>query len=168
MKQLLVFKFEGGALLMRLLMLIIASPWLWLVDVVNFGIDAAKATNKKKLAIKTVLLLLVILAMVQLIENACGELNELYFELLKITWLSLKIVSSSTFYVNTLILFTFIITVVIASKCFKTEALTISLSNSCLFDEIFGYVNLRRNLEYFQLKNDSTFFMASGMAKTTT
>jgi len=92
MKQLLVLKFEGTALLTRLAMLISASSVLWLVDIFNFSIDVAKSVNKKRLVAKTILLIIAVLAIIHLVENACGELNELYFELLKTTWLSLKII----------------------------------------------------------------------------
>jgi len=172
MKQLLVFKFEGMALLTRLIMLILASPVLWFVDIMNFSIDLAKSMNKKKLVFKTIVLVAVILVIIQLIENACGELNELYFELLKITWLSLKIMETSTVYVNTSvlsILLMFLIMMFPIIQLLKQQALKISSGdNYYLPDEIFSCKQSLISLLPHQSKNDSTFFMASGIAKTTT
>jgi len=144
-KQLLVFKFEGIALLMRLIMLIIASPILWLIDVINFSIDVAKLVSKKKLVLKTALLIIAILIVIHLVENACGELNELYFELLKVAWLGFKVVSNSAIYlcVSTFSVFLIFLSMsVTKTKFFKIEANKIS-SGSYLLDEIF-FTNKQR------------------------
>lgn len=141
MKQLLVLKFEGVALLTRLVMLILASSVLWLVDVFNFSIDVAKSVNKKGLVLKTVLLIVAVLAIIHLIENACGELNELYFELLRTTWLSLKIFSSSVIYSSALALsvtFICVATILEQALFFRTNGFKVSSgSNYHLLDETF-------------------------------
>jgi len=141
MKQLLVFKFEGMALLTRLIMLIIASPVLWFADAINFSIDVAKTINKKKLVLKTVMFVLAVIAIIHLVENACGELNELYFEILKITWLSLKIVGTSTIYVSiaTLCILMFLLLIFTTVFVFQTQASKISSGKINLLDEIFWY-----------------------------
>lgn len=140
------------ALLTRLTMLVIASPILWLADIFNFSIDLTKSITKKNCAIKTVLLLVVVLAIIHFAENACGELNELYFELLKMTWLSLKITGTSTVYLSTSVLSIFLMHLLVklsVTKFFNTK--TIKVSPGAIYSlpgETFNYTISYRN-DYF-------------------
>lgn len=85
--QLLNFKVDSSLLVVKLLILAAAVPFLWLTDLVAFLCDLKKIKRGKKLLTKGVGFAFILIASMHICENMLSELSELYVELLRVAWL---------------------------------------------------------------------------------
>jgi len=90
------FKVEGSLLIVKIIILAAAAPFLWLTDLTAFVFDLKKLKKKgKTLLTKSMLLACLIIAVLHIGENMLGEISELFIELLRFCWMGLKLINLS-------------------------------------------------------------------------